>query len=198
MSPPAARRPTKIPAANQAAKALAHPLRMRILRRLNEGVASAVEMSREFDESLGVVAYHVRKLAEAGSIEAVRRRQRRGATETFYRAADTPMFDDEQWAQIPRSLRHQLQAQVLGDIGEHVSDAARSGGFDRDDSHISWTPLELDEEGHQEVVAMLAEVLSSLSSVRAAAAQRIADGAAPVRSEVSMLHYLRPEQPVAP
>lgn len=191
MTPSTSKRKTKIPATDQAARALAHPMRMRILRRLNEGVASTVEISREFDESLGVVAYHVRKLADAGSIEVVRRRQRRGATETFYRAADVPMFDDEQWGQLPMSMRRQLQAQVLADIADHVQKAARSGGFDRDDMHISWTPLELDEEGHSEVVAKLAELLDSLADVRAAAAQRIAAGAPAIRSEVALLHYLR-------
>lgn len=192
MSPPAAKRKAKVPATDQAVRALAHPMRMRILRRLNEGVASTVEISREFEEPLGVIAYHVRKLADAGSIEAVRRRQRRGAIETFYRAADVPMFDDEQWAQLPLSMRNQLQAQVLGDIADHVQKAARSGGFERDDSHISWTPLELDEEGYQEVVTMLAGVLESLAGLRAAAAQRVAAGAAPISSEVALLHFLRP------
>ena len=33
-------------------KALSHPLRMRILTRLNAGVASPNEMAKEFDESL--------------------------------------------------------------------------------------------------------------------------------------------------
>jgi DNA-binding transcriptional ArsR family regulator len=191
MNASAINRKAKTPATQQAAKALAHPMRMRILRRLNEGVASPVEISREFDVSLGVVAYHVRQLAAAGSIEAVRRRQRRGATETFYRAADVPMFDDEQWAEIPQSMRNQLQAQVLGEIAEHVQQAAQQGGFERNDSHISWTALDLDDQGHQEVVALLAHVLETLPGIRAAAAVRLGDGAKSVRSEVSVLHYLR-------
>lgn len=176
---------------DRAQRALAHPLRLQIVRRLSQSVASPVELSREFDLPLGRVAYHVRVLVAAGSLEAVRQRQRRGATETFYRACDVALIDDEQWAELPLGLRHSLQAQVLGEIAEHVTQASHSGGFDRDDMHISWTPLELDETGHEEVVALLAQLLDRLPDVRAAAATRIAAGAPAIRSEVSMLHYLR-------
>ena len=56
------------------AKALAHPLRAKVLTRLNEGVASPNELSRELGEPLGNVSYHVKALLELGLHRAGRHR----------------------------------------------------------------------------------------------------------------------------
>src|SRR3954468_21739172 len=79
------------------AKALAHPLRARILERLGERVASPGELAVELDAPLGVVAYHVRMLSEYGCVELVRTEPRRGALQHFYRATARAVFDAEHW-----------------------------------------------------------------------------------------------------
>src|SRR3954452_24956885 len=85
------------------AKALSHPLRQRILQRLNEGgVKSPNELSRELGDPLGNVSYHVRILRELDCVELVRTEQRRGALEHYYRATAEPWLDDEQRGR-PRS-----------------------------------------------------------------------------------------------
>src|SRR3954469_17225001 len=61
------------------AKALAHPLRARILQRLGERVASPGELAVELGASLGVVSYHVRMLRDYDCVELVRAEPRRGA-----------------------------------------------------------------------------------------------------------------------
>ena len=68
------------------AKAFAHPLRVQILIILNERVASPNLLAQELDQSLNLVAYHVRVLEKYDCIELVDTKQRRGATEHFYRA----------------------------------------------------------------------------------------------------------------
>ena len=73
------------------AKALSHPLRQRILQRLNEGgIRSPNELSRELGDPLGNVSYHVRILRELDCVELVRTEQRRGALEHYYRATAQP------------------------------------------------------------------------------------------------------------
>ena len=62
-------------------KALAHPLRVRILSMLEERDASPVALAEHLDATLGTVAYHVRTLERLGLIEMVATHQRRGATE---------------------------------------------------------------------------------------------------------------------
>jgi DNA-binding transcriptional ArsR family regulator len=74
-------------ATHDAAKAVAHPLRVTILELLDGRVASPIELARELGEPIGNVSYHARALRQLGAIRLVRTRQRRGAIEHFYTAS---------------------------------------------------------------------------------------------------------------
>ena len=87
------------------AKAFAHPLRVQILIILNEKIASPNMLAQQLDESLNLVAYHVRVLEKYDCIELVDTKQRRGATEHFYRATRRQFLSDSEWARMPQSLR---------------------------------------------------------------------------------------------
>ena len=69
-------------------RALAHPVRTRILAALDGRELSPVELARELGISLGVVSYHVRVLADAGLVELARTSARRGAIQHHYRLVD--------------------------------------------------------------------------------------------------------------
>lgn len=71
---------------SEAAKAVAHPLRARILEALAEESRSPNELAAEFNEPLGNVSYHVVVLRDLGMVELVATAPRRGAIEHFYRA----------------------------------------------------------------------------------------------------------------
>src|SRR3954452_12053221 len=100
-------RPAGESAEARIAKALAHPLRARILQRLGERVASPVELAAELGAPLGVVSYHVRKLRDYDCVELVRTEPRCGALQHFYRAIAGPNLDAEQWLTLPAGLRQQ-------------------------------------------------------------------------------------------
>lgn len=51
-------------------RALAHPLRLRILEVLADGPATSATLARELGESTGATSYHLRALGDAGLIEA--------------------------------------------------------------------------------------------------------------------------------
>jgi DNA-binding transcriptional ArsR family regulator len=69
------------------------PLRRRLLVRLSEP-ASATELAAEFGVSRQKLNYHLRKLEDAGLVELVAVRQRRGFTERMLRArADAYVVD---------------------------------------------------------------------------------------------------------
>jgi predicted transcriptional regulator len=70
----------------QIARTHAHPLRFRILERLarDDATMSPVELSREFDVPVNLMAYHVKQLHEKGLLTLSSTRARRGATEHFY------------------------------------------------------------------------------------------------------------------
>ena len=89
----------------QLAKALAHPLRVRILTSLHKGISSPNQLSQELGEPLGNVSYHVKTLLEYDCVELVKTEPRRGAVEHFYRATERAFFSDTDWAKIPASAR---------------------------------------------------------------------------------------------
>jgi len=66
--------------------ALKHPLRRRILRLAvdRNQELSPVQLSRDLDERLSNVSYHVRVLADHGLLALASQRPRRGAVEHFY------------------------------------------------------------------------------------------------------------------
>lgn len=70
----------------EAAKAIAHPLRARILEALGGKLRSPNELAVEFHEPLGNVSYHMVVLRDLGMVELVDTAPRRGALEHFYRA----------------------------------------------------------------------------------------------------------------
>ena len=132
----------------QLAKALAHPLRVRILTSLHKGISSPNQLSQELGEPLGNVSYHVKTLLEYDCVELVKTEPRRGAVEHFYRATERAFFSDADWAKIPASARKGINGVVLESIGQDATAAMVAGTIDaRTDSHVSHTPLLLDEQG---------------------------------------------------
>ena len=108
-------------------KAMGHPLRFRLLLRLNEGAASPSTLARELDEPLGNVAYHVKILLEQDAIELVDTRPVRGAIEHVYRAVSRPYFGEDHWAELPLSVRQTMLDENLQRMWEHVAEAAKAG-----------------------------------------------------------------------
>jgi DNA-binding transcriptional ArsR family regulator len=173
-------------------KAIAHPLRHRILVALGEGVASPKDIAGRLEEPLGRVSHHFRVLVRLDAIELVDTRQRRGAVEHFYRAKLDLLVRDDAWAALPRAARRALFGQNLERILHDVRKAAEGGGFEHPRAHVSYTLLELDDAGLDEVADILAETVERLVAVRAASADRLAASPdAGTRTELALLHFDR-------
>src|ERR1043165_2167089 len=120
------------------AKAFAHPLRVQILIILNEKVASPNMLANQLDQSLNLVAYHVRVLEKYDCIELVDTKQRRGATEHFYRATRRQFLSDAEWSRLPQVLRPGLSTAMLKSVFDDIEEAVRTGTLDEiDDRHLS-------------------------------------------------------------
>lgn len=177
------------------AKAFAHPLRVQILIILNERVASPNLLAQELDQSLNLVAYHVRVLEKYDCIELVDTKQRRGATEHFYRATRRQFLTDSEWARMPESLRPGMAGAMLKSVFEDLEEASKSGTLDQvDDLHLSRTPMVVDKRGWAEVSSLLSETLDRVLEIQAESSERIAAGEEPgILSKVHMLHFKSPE-----
>jgi len=178
----------------QLAKALAHPLRVRILTSLHRGISSPNQLAQELDEPLGNVSYHVKTLLEYDCVELVKTEPRRGAVEHFYRATERAFFSDADWAKIPASARKGIEGVILESIGQDATAALTEGTIDaRTDSHISRTPLNLDEEGWTELSKLLGDTLESAMKIGEESASRLANEKADgIPTSLSLLHFELP------
>jgi DNA-binding transcriptional ArsR family regulator len=176
------------------AKAFAHPLRVQILIILNEKIASPNMLAQQLDESLNLVAYHVRVLEKYDCIELVDTKQRRGATEHFYRATRRQLLTDDQWAQMPASLRPGMATAVLKSIFEDIEAASKSGTLEEvDDVHITRLPMVLDKAGWDEVSTLLKSTYDQLMEIQTAASARAAEGTEDrLLAKVHLLHFKSP------
>jgi len=177
------------------AKAFAHPLRVQILIILNERVASPNLLSQELDQSLNLVAYHVRVLEKYDCIELVDTKQRRGATEHFYRATRRQFLSDSEWSRMPESLRPGLSGAMLKSVFDDIEEAMRTGTLDEiEDRQLSRTPMVVDQQGWDETATLLSGTLKQLLAIQAAASERIATGEEPgLLAKVHMLHFKSPK-----
>jgi hypothetical protein len=149
-----------------------------LLTIFNERVASPSDLAAELGEPIGNVSYHTRILARLGCVELVKTKQVRGAVEHYYRAVVRPVFSDEDWAELPKSIRKSLADAVLAEIADDMGAAATEGGFDRDDVHLARTPLVLDKKGWQDLNELLQEVSDKALAIQADSASRLhSDGA---------------------
>jgi len=175
------------------AKALSHPLRQRILQRLNEGgVKSPNELSRDLGDPLGNVSYHVRILRELDCVELVRTEQRRGALEHYYRATAQPWLDDKQWARLPAAFRRKTLGRTLSELLQSAGEASQEGGFDHPEAVVNRMPLDLDEQGFSDVVKLLNDTLEAALKIQSESQKRKSEpGAEVIRTELGVLHFRR-------
>jgi DNA-binding transcriptional ArsR family regulator len=154
-------------------KALAHPLRIRILAMLADRSASPVQLSAQLDATLGTVAYHVRTLHNLGLVELVDTRQRRGATEHYYRAREHPRFPDDAWAGLAPVAKQRMLSAMLQQIGQYVTASAAAGGFDRAEAHMTRRSMQLDARGFEQLAATTRKWLGEAEKIGADAAKRL-------------------------
>jgi DNA-binding transcriptional ArsR family regulator len=181
------------------AKAFAHPLRVQILVILNEKVASPNMLAQQLDQSLNLVAYHVRVLEKYDCIELVDTKQRRGATEHFYRATRRQFLSDDEWSRMPSSLRPGMAGAVFKSVFEDIEAASKAGTLDQvDDIHLSRTPMVLDNKGWDDVSDLLKGALDRLLEIQTEASARMAEGdETGVPAKVHLMHFKSPSPSAA-
>jgi DNA-binding transcriptional ArsR family regulator len=174
------------------AKALAHPLRARILQRLGERVASPGDLALELGAPLGVVSYHVRMLRDYDCVELVRTEPRRGALQHFYRATARPTLDEDQWRTLPSSLRRELAGETIAEIVDDLRKASEAGTLEDADVVVTRTPLEVDERAFKKLNRLLARTHEQALAIAAESAARQGEKSSEVfPTELGVLHFKR-------
>jgi DNA-binding transcriptional ArsR family regulator len=104
-------------------RALAHPLRVRILSLLTGAAMSSAELARELGMTHAAVSFHVRRLAAAGYLELAEVRSVRGGQERRYR---TRVAGRAEWEQEdPRLAVRAVSEEVARRAASSSTDAWR-------------------------------------------------------------------------
>jgi DNA-binding transcriptional ArsR family regulator len=171
-------------------RALAHPLRARILSALEQRTASPRELADELEAPLGNVSYHVRRLLDLELIRLVRETPRRGAIEHHYEATDAIRVTDQVWGGSTGIARRAMAAASIEEIGQTVTAAAAAGGFDAEGARLTRLPLALDQVGWTEVASALAELSQRVESIARGAADRAVGNAGEAVREAGVVTML--------
>lgn len=172
------------------AKALAHPLRARILARLGERVASPGDLAIELDAPLGVVSYHVRMLRDYNCVELVRTEPRRGALQHFYRAIARPTFNGS-LQQLPAALRGELAGETIESVVSDMGASAAAGALVGPAVVVTRTSLELDARAQAKINKLLARTVDQVEAIAAESRERVENGAEPIPTLLAIQHFPR-------
>lgn len=140
----------------------AHPLRSDIFQQLCERPASPSDLAKAVRAPLGNTSYHVRRLAEMGLVRLVDRRERHGAIEHYYAAAVAPTIVEPEWHSL-------IEDSCAANAASLAMAAARDGGFDADDIHLTRTPFPIDDECWEGVVGTLTDARAALRRLQVGA-----------------------------
>jgi DNA-binding transcriptional ArsR family regulator len=139
-------------------KALGHPLRVEILAILNDRMASPNELSKELEEGLSQVSYHIKVLRDFEMIEMVKTEPRRGAVEHYYRACAKVLIPSWMLKLLPKSAQRGVWGNVLADIEQDVAASLETGTFDkRPDLVVGRDPRILDGKAREDAEELAAE-----------------------------------------
>ncbi|MEA2457825.1 MAG: hypothetical protein QOC95_797 [Thermoleophilaceae bacterium] len=174
------------------AKALAHPLRLEILRHLGDRTASPSEIAAEIGAPLTNVSYHVRKLRSLGLIKLVRKTPKRGVVEHYYAARPRRIVTDQAWGETPPVVKEAVASAVTESIAKLAVDAGSGGGFDRSDAHISRQMMRLDEPGWKQVAKVLEHALNDILKIDEATRERLKTSHEPPIEAASVMLLFEP------
>jgi DNA-binding transcriptional ArsR family regulator len=177
-------------------KALAHPLRMRIIEAL---AASEPMTTKQVAESLGETPtrlyHHVDLLEKTGLIRLTHTRQNRGTTEKYFEAiarqfrADTDLFSEESTVDQESALRPMIRTVFDNATAEllRLLDTPRADKLLEDEGLLSYVEMHLTQEQIDDVQQKLKDVLDHLQSFEDPEADPDEEGLRKYR--LMMAHY---------
>jgi DNA-binding transcriptional ArsR family regulator len=167
-------------------RAISHPIRIRLLAMLDEEPASPVILAAKLNQPLGTIAYHVRTLYDLGLLKLVSTRQRRGATEHYYKTTGHPQSSEEAWEGLDTISKQRLLTALIAKATDYATRSAAAGGFDAKEAHISTNALKLDQKGWDALARESKKWLAKAEQIEREAAERLAAGGTSSETTVGM------------
>ena len=179
-------------------KARGASLRVRIVAACNQGEVTPREIAEKEGLTIGTVAYHFRALEKEGYLRVSRTEPARGFRRHYYVAERQKVITDREFAQMTTEEQNATSEALLRDLLEHCKEALRAKTLDaRADSHLSWSPLQLDEQGWEELQSYLDRMLERSLEIQAEARARLRkSGEEPIPTTFALVGFETPPQSV--
>jgi hypothetical protein len=147
-------------------------------------------------QALTNVAYHCRKLAEFGFLEVVATEPVRGATRHYYSATTEALFEGDDWSGLDEAQRQTLTQVAWQRFKATVDDSIQQEVFNvRTDRWLAWGPLDLDQQGWDELMKEISGTFDGIERIRRRAEARLKrSGEAPMRAAYGLLGFESPER----
>ena len=168
-----------IPLPERLAPVLADDLFLLILKELNRRSLSVPRFHRELssDVSEAAVRHRFERARRLGLAAIVDKVPRRGAVEYIYRATKPVVDEDGAWADAPDALAETEIWATFENLSALVKESMVAGTFDiRDDRHLSWSIVSLDQEGLTKVIAGIEALAGFILEEQQRARKRIEAG----------------------
>jgi DNA-binding transcriptional ArsR family regulator len=157
-------------------KAMAHPLRAKLLLILNERVASPKEMAEELGKDTPTVSYHAKRLVKLQCAELVEQRPVRGAVEHFYRATERHLVDLGEWEDLPTLIKEMRVGEFMQKQIDDFVASVKAGMIGSDERfHLTRTPNVMDQQGFDEALEIQEEARLKIEGVRLRSEERLAE-----------------------
>lgn len=176
-------------------KALTHPTRSYALAVLTDRVASPKEIAKELDRTIRHVTYHLGVLEKLGCVELVSTESVRGGrvVEHFYKATKRAWLDGQSWARLDKGDQRGVTSTLMELISADIEEAMFAGTFENPpDNHLSRTPMNVDDDGWEEIVTLLASTLDELIEIQGRVSNRSTPETKLRPIKVEILHFSSP------
>jgi hypothetical protein len=195
----------KFPLMLRLSKVFADPLRMKILAECSMREMSPKQFFEKFknwvEGSVETMSRVVRAFEILEEYEWLRQTRtetggrRRGAVEHFYEATEPAILDGELWADAPGPIKALTSWRILETFARQVKEAIVAGTLTaRDDHHLTWMPLLLDQQGWETVVGWLYAIFHFLYEEQEDANARMAEsGEEPIPMTVALAGFESPK-----
>lgn len=174
--------------------AMANRIRFEVLTLLNEGVFAPIEIAEILDEPIGKLSHHIKELANAGSIEVARVEPAGNALKHYYRAVEQPYVSDEEALAMTPQQRQVIAGVTLQSIMAESMSSFWAGTMSDDPRNtvLIWRWINVDREGHREIMDELLESWSRIRGIEArSTARRCESGEAAESVIVAMQGFRR-------
>lgn len=119
------------------------------------------------------------------------------AVERFYRGTGVPIVSDELFEKLPDSTKALIFARIFAALTARTREAMKAGTIcARAETRVTWTPLELDQQGWEALTARLDSVFRALPEEQERARARTKEsGEEPIPMTIALLGFESPKEP---